>query len=414
MSQKLREYYRSYYNANFLRDFRYLFDNPKKYYDKKAAEWKYSKGHFLHEWKYSDMDNSEKKSLNFLTSQRHVGTHGLLGGQIAHYKSLDEYHEGNHLKKYCDRLFFDLDIEDDRVSMLKELMNGAYDNIEAKERILLLKDVKSDFRKLIFDEDLMKPTYDEAVKLCLYLEDLGLKPYLIFSGAKGFHVNVFFDEMRLNNFSQISKRLGAIFSKKADVKSLDYAVFDKSKAHNRLQRCQYAIHSKTELLTLPIPYAYDYDEALSIIKKNKRKPIEFDFEEWKSNEDFSYSLKHLNDEFNRINDRKKREIEIQQKARIQKMRQKFGENFKSFEQIGIEEIANAYGVYGEDKGDRIIVKCPFHHDENPSAVIFKNSNYFHCSTCNLTLNYWSFIAEMEGLTVDDKSAIVEKLNELRR
>lgn len=414
MKKRLKEYYSAYYNGHFLRDFRYLYDNPKMYFDKKTNQEKYSKGEYLHEWKYTKLDNSEKKALNFLTSRNHLGKNGLLGGQIAYYHSLDEYHEGNIMNKYCDRLFFDLDVEDSNVEAIKSDMKEAYSNLKGSARLRKIGELKSDFRDMIFNRDLVKPTFDEARKLCLYLEDLGLKPYLVFSGAKGFHVNVFFDEMKLNNFSQISKSLAKSFSKKLNLKYLDYAVFDKSRVHNRLQRCQYAVNSKTELVTLPIPYIYDYDEVLAIIKKNKRTPIEFNFQDWTSSEDFSHSLKHMNDEFNRINARKQREIEIQQKARRQQLKEKFGENYKSFENITMEDLCGAYGISGEDKGDRIIVKCPFHSDRNPSAVIFKNSNYFHCSTCNLTLNYWSFIAEMEGIASDDKSAIVEKLNELRR
>ena len=414
MKKQLKEYYSEYYNGHFLRDFRYLYDKPKEYIDRNTNEVKFKKGDYLHQWKYGKFDNSRKRALNFLTSRIHIGKNGLLGGQIAYFNSLDEYKEGNIANKYCDRLFFDLDVEDSEVEAIKSKIKEAYSNLEGSARQREIDNLKADFRDMIFNRDLIRPTYDEARKLCLYLEDLGLKPYLIFSGAKGFHVNLFFDEMKLNNFSQISKSLAKSFSEKLDLNFLDYAVFDKSRVHNRLQRCQYGLNSKTDLLTLPIPYIYDYDEALAIIGKNKRKPIEFDFQDWKSSEDFSQSLSHMNDEFSRINARRKREIEIQQKARRQKLKAKFGENYKSFEDIPMEDLCRSYGISGEDKGDRIIVKCPFHHDKNPSAVIFKNSNYFHCSTCNLTLNYWSFIAEMEGIASDDKSAIIEKLNELRR
>lgn len=414
MKKQLKEYYSEYYNGHFLRDFRYLLDKPTTYIDSRTNEAKVKKGDYLHQWKYGKFDVSRKKALAFLTSQIHQGKNGLLGGQITYFKSLDEYKEGDIANRYCDRLFFDFDIENSEVSNIKSKMKEANSNLKGSARIETLDNLKADFRDMIFQDGILKPTYDEARKLCLYMEDLGLKPYQIFSGSKGFHVNVFFDETQLSNLSQISKSLALSFSKKLDLKYLDYAVFDKSRVHNRLQRCQYAFHSNTDLVTLPIPNIYDYDEALAVIRKNKRKPIEFDFQDWKSSEDFNHSLKHMNDEFSRINARRQREIELKQKARRQKLKAKFGENYKSFENITMEELCRCYGISGEDKGDRIIVKCPFHSDRNPSAVIFKNSNYFHCSTCNLTLNYWSFIAEMEGIASDDKSAIVEKLNELRR
>ena len=414
MKQKLKEYYSEYFNGHFLRDFRYLYDNPKKYIDKKTNQEKLSKGKYLHEWSYTKFDNSSKRALNFLTSRVHIGKFGLLGGQIAYYHSLDEYHNGNISNKYCDKLFFDLDVEDEYVTQMKSEIKNTYSNFKGKLQTQKLKELKADFRDKIFDEDLIAPTFDEARKLCLYMEDLGLKPYLIFSGAKGFHVNVFFDEMKLNNLSQISKSLAKTFSKKLDLKTLDYNVFDESRVQNRLQRCQYSVNSKTDLLTLPIPYIYDYDEALAVIRKNKRKPIEFDFQQWKSSEDFSQSLKHMNEQFNLINARRQRDIEIKEKARRQKLKEKFGDNYKDFENISMEDICRSYGIDGKHQGDKIIILCPFHNDHNPSGVIFKDSGYFHCSSCNLTLNYWSFIAKMEGVSTEDKAAIVEKLNELRR
>ena len=406
--KSLRLYYSSYYNKNFLRDFRYLLDKPKAYIDRRDDKKKYSKGDYLHEWKYKSIDNSKRRALSFLTYVNHSGVNGLLGGQIGYYHSLDEYHEGNILNKYCDRLFFDFDIEDGRVEAIKDDMKEANQNLEGKERLSRLDDLKSDFRNLIFEDDLLKPTFDEAIKLCAYLEKFDLNPYLIFSGSKGFHVNVFFNEMQLKNFSQISKSLGLSYSKKLDLKYLDYNVFDKSKVHNRLQRCQYAYHSKTDLITLPIPKIYDYDEALSLIQKNRMKPISFDFDEYLSPDEFSQALSSMNDKFDVLNDRRQRELEYQQKQRRQMQIKKYGKAFKSFQDIDMRDLAKAYGIDGESKGDRMIVSCPFHNDKNPSAVVFEKR--FHCSTCNLTLNYYDFISMIEG--TNDKNEIMRKLHEL--
>ena len=172
-----------------------------------------------------------------------------------------------------------------------------------------LDELRGQFRKLIFEDDLLLPTFEESKKLCLYLEDLGLKPYLVFSGSKGQHINLFFDETRLLNLSQVSRLFAKTFSDKLDLKYLDWKVFDKKKAQRRLQRCQYAYHSRTDLLTLPIPNIYDYDEFLSIIKKNKKNPIDFDINDYISNNGFRDSLIHNDKEFSIYNDRRKRELE---------------------------------------------------------------------------------------------------------
>lgn len=408
LRKSLMQYYSNYYNHNFLRDFRYLLDKPQSYIDSRDNKKKYSKGDYLHEWKYKNADNSEKRALSFLNHITHSGFHGLLGGQIGYFKSLDDYHEGNIMNKYVDRLFFDFDVENDRVSIIKDSMKDVNDNLEGKAWLERLGELKSDFRNLIFDDDLLLPTFDEARRLCLYLQEIGLKPYLIFSGSKGFHVNVFFKEARLQNFSQISKSLGMTFSKKLNLKYLDYNVFDREKVHNRLQRCQYAYHSKTDLITLPIPEVYDYDEAIHLIKKNSMRPISFDYEEYLSSDDFSHALVIMNEKFSIINDRKQRELEYQNKQRRQMRIKKYGKPLKSFQGVNMIDLAKAYGIGGESKGDKLIVKCPFHNDNNPSAVVFEKR--FHCSACNLTLNYYDFISKIEGTS--DKKVIMKKLREL--
>lgn len=395
--KRLNDYYSNYYANHFLRDFRYIYDDKSRFNDVFNA--KKIKGRF----------NPKRKALSFLTKYNHDGEHGLLGGEITYFKTLEDYKEGDINKRYCDRLFFDFDVEDERVSNIKDSMKEAIDNLKGKERLNQLQMLKHDFQDLIFNDDLLAPTFEEASSLCQYLEGLGLKPYLIFSGSKGFHVNVFFDEMQLINLSQISKGLAVSYSKKLDLKYLDYAVFDKNRIHRRLQRCQYVRHSKTDLYTLPIPKVYDYDEALAIIEKNKRKPIIFKMSNYKAPIEFNEALTHLNDEFSRINARKQRNLEKANLERQRKYKKMYkGTNFKALSDINMIDIANAYGLEGVSKGDRLIVKCPFHDDKRPSAVVFEKR--FYCSSCGLTLNYYDFIAKMEGLT--DKKEIMKKVHEM--
>lgn len=395
--KRLKDYYSNYYANNFLRDFRYIFDDKSMFNDVLTAK------------KYNKKDNSKSRALNFLTLEKHNGKLGLLGGEITYFKSLEDYKEGDIVKRYCDRLFFDFDVEDDRVSKIKEDMKEAFETLEGKEKFNQINMLKKDFQRLIFNDDLLEPTFNEASRLCQYLEGLGLKPYLVFSGSKGFHVNVFFDEMQLMNLSQISKGLAVTYSKKLNLKFLDYAVFDKNRIHRRLQRCQYVRHSKTDLFTLPIPSVYDYDEALAIIKKNKRSPIDFDMSEYKAPIDFNEALAHMNEEFSKINARRQRDLEKANLDRQKRFKKNFrGSKFKSLADINMIDLANAYGLEGISKGDRMIVKCPFHDDKRPSAVVFEKR--FYCSSCGLTLNYYDFVAKMEGLS--DKKEIMKKVHEL--
>ena len=92
------------------------------------------------------------------------------------------------------------------------------------------------------------------------------------------------------------------------------------------------------------------------------------------------------------------------------MKKKYHGKYKNYSDIDMRDLFNHYGgeIIKED-GEKVIVRCPFHSDNNPSAVIFKNSNYFYCSSCGKTLNYYGFISEMEG--TDDKGKIMSKADE---
>lgn len=411
LKKNLREYYLSYYNGNFIRDFRYLYDGldsfDGKYRRKVCFDGKIRYNDVINANTLKKGMNPTRKALAFLTNDlKHDKGLGLLGSEIAYYKSFEDYQLGQISNRNCDRLFFDFDIKSDEVERIKKDINDLI--VEGENKTHEINSLKNEFRKLILEENLIKPTFEEAKKLCLYFEDSGLKPYLIFSGSKGFHTNLFFDESPLNNFSKISKSLGKFYSKKLGLKYLDYSVFDKHKGQRRLQRCQYVKHSKTNLYTLPIPEVYDYDDVLDIIRKNKRRPIQFDFEEYLAPDGFPSMLRKMDTDISIKVSQRNDKLEAMRKSKLKSNNLNYNGNVKSFNDIDMRELARAYGIDGKSDGEKIIVLCPFHNDHNPSGVIFKER--FHCSTCNLTLNYYDFIAKMEG--TNDKEVILKKLHEL--
>ena len=412
--KSLREYYISYYNGNFYRDIRYLYDGLEvfdgKYRKKICYDGVIRFNDVLNAKKFTSKSNSSSKSTNFLMSYKHDKGFGLLGSEIGYYKSLEDYMSGDLSKRYCDRLFFDFDIEDTRVDAIKNEINESI--VKGVDNTKLINSLKKDFQALIFEDDLLAPMFEEAKRLCLYLENMALKPYLIFSGSKGFHVNLFFEELQLVNFSKISKRLGMVYSKENNLENLDYKVFDRKRGQRRLQRCQYAKHSKTNLYTIPIPEVYDYDDALALIKKNTRKPIEFNFEEYIAPEGFTSMIKKLDNQISLDNLKKQKEKNARRQVKIQNNKKKYHNN--SFSEIDVREIARAYGVDGASDGEKIIVNCPFHNDKNPSGVVFENGYYCSSDNCSVGyLNYYGFIAKMEGLDPQNKKnkpKIMEKLH----
>ena len=368
--------------------------------DGKQIEW-HAKN--LNAFKYGEFDTSKKKALSFLTMNSRA-KYGTLAGEITYYKSLEDFKKGKLNKRFCDRLFFDFDIDDSpEVKKLKQEFKLAHEKLEGKERDEIIEILQGDFKDLLFEKDLLLEVFNESKSLCNYLAKYGLKPYLIASGSKGFHINVFFDEMNLTNLSQISQTLAMSYTKELNLKYLDFNVFDRDKAHKRLQRVQYSIHSKTDLLTRPLPLDVKYDEMLDLIQSKKRKPIDFKYDEMLSPEGFNKMLLKLDNEISFKNAQRRQELERINKAKRLQLEKRYGKNYKSFTDIDLRDIANSYGLDGKLQGEKLIVKCPFHNDSHPSGVVFKER--FHCSTCNLTLNYYDFISRLEG--TEDKDKIIE-------
>ena len=52
--------------------------------------------------------------------------------------------------------------------------------------------------------------------------------------------------------------------------------------------------------------------------------------------------------------------------------------------------------------------CPFHEDNHPSAVVFKNR--FYCSACDISLNKYDFV--MQVTSSKTKSEMLKYLKEI--
>ena len=180
-------------------------------------------------------------------------------------------------------------------------------------------------------------------------------------------------------------------------------------ATTSLQRVQYNINSKSGLYTIPIPEVYDYDDALAIISKNSRKPIDFNFDDYTAPDGFNSMLKKLDDNIAFEKLKRSKEINAINQARKIKNKKKYKGKAKSFKDIDMRDLVRAYGIDGKSSDDKISVLCPFHDDHSPSAVVWKDR--FYCSSCTSeSLNYYDFIAKIEG--TNDKDVIMKKLHEL--
>ena len=126
MKKPLKEYYSAYYNGEFFRDFRYIYDGLKLKDNRTIC--------FDGQIKYNAVMNAKKlgrntdgksRQLNFMTKADHMGHLGLLGGEISYFKTLDAYKTGDIYERYSDRQFYDIDIESDEVDGIKSDIKGA-------------------------------------------------------------------------------------------------------------------------------------------------------------------------------------------------------------------------------------------------------------------------------------------------
>lgn len=398
--QRLRRYYRAYYNDHLLRNYRFIFDQRQHFYkdgeriDYEATSLKASK--------YGEHDDSIERAPVWIQKKTRK-PYGTLAGEITYYKTLDQFKRGRIKNRYCDRLFFDFDhYKTIELEALNNEFKEANTMLTGREYRDKYVELQRQFKELIFEQDLLKDVYENATRLTNHLRQLGVKPYLIFSGSKGAHVNVFFNETRLTNLSEIQKTLARTYMKelKLNEKYFDFKVFDRERAHKRLQRVQYGTHSKTGLITRPIPLDTPYEDMLDLIASRKRKPLDFDFNDYTAPQGFNRMLMKLDKEIQfKKNERQKR-LEKENREKRQILEKRYGKNYKSFNEIDLRDIASAYGIDGKREPEKTIINCPFHNDVHPSAVIYPER--FYCSTCAISLNYYDFIARLEDTTEKDE------------
>ena len=63
-----------------------------------------------------------------------------------------------------------------------------------------------------------------------------------------------------------------------------------------------------------------------------------------------------------------------------------------------EEVLKLLGIDSSERTGRLMIHCPFHHDTDPSAGIYTDTQLFHCFACELTLDMVRFYAKAREIT----------------
>lgn len=88
----------------------------------------------------------------------------------------------------CDKLFFDFDVEDQKCKDLKHKIKDVKlnPNVTGKKRVKMVEEYQKEFRRLIFEDDLLYDSFNEVMKLKEFLFNKGINSFIVFSGSKGF------------------------------------------------------------------------------------------------------------------------------------------------------------------------------------------------------------------------------------
>lgn len=249
--------------------------------------------------------------------------------EFDHFKSKDRFvtvysfeddctdgEKWNRDKAVVDRLFIDIDCEDLRVSL------------------------------------------KETQKLVQRLDCL---PIVTFSGAKGFHVHVLFEPVRLKTATSL-KTFGAEVVKKSSVKHADNSVFERA----RLCRLPYTQNSKTGLYSIvlnPEKLAkMTLDDVIRLAKRPRVRAFDVTYADW------SERLKEFDEEITeKIEENRPAPLPRVEPKREYPINSEFNPHFR---RKRIAEYLLALRIYGRLNKDPAIVKihAKSRHAHNIEAI----------------------------------------------
>ena len=191
--------------------------------------------------------------------------------------------------------------------------------------------------------------------------------------------------------------------------TLDLNVADSLK---RVKRIPYSKHERTLLYTTPFDRDLSYDELLKMIKRNSGEPILFEKEEYIAPKSFTKDIVLLNQDIRKLEMERKKKIEELNKlsnankdhhyfSNYSVKRDSIFSDMRELCKVLLGEPSHEYKKYNS-------YKCPFHDDNNPSALVYER--VFVCKACNLKLKYFDFIKKLFNLKSDDE--VKQKMREI--
>lgn len=389
-----KQFYKNFYNNHLFRDFLFVDPTGK------------TKSPYLPNDANVDF---ERNISNFLIkySNPKSNFNGSLYSQVTYYKTIGGLRDKAESERYANMLFFDFDVGSDELHRLKNEIKNTYNDLTGKQRLNQVKNLQLEYQNLLFETDVLEKPLNDAKTLHSYLKSSNINSYAVFSGSKGIHLYVFFDECKLRNYTDISYKLAESYKSRLKLDTLDLSV--NKDAIARKSRVIYSNHATSNLFTIPIDIESDsVTEILTNAKKQSVIPFELDDYVISDDGGFVNVLKNIDAS---IND-KNSEI-MAEKEKVKSMITGTAISSADKDLIFSDMRVLLKVILGDpvrEFENYNTYCCPFHDDHSPSARVYKNN--FLCATENLHLNYFDFIRKYFDLPDDD--AVKKKMKELKK
>lgn len=412
-SKPIREFYKNYYNNKCYRDIRYIQDLQLIGYtaDKEPIRRNYTETFKVTPG--TDLNSkltNDKRFINFLMNYRTKGA-GTLASEVSYYNNFLDWNTKDKSIKYIDRLFFDLDTDNEEAKAIKNMQTEAKANLMGKERYRTIRELQKEFKELIVEKHILYNTFTEAKKLLDYLVKSGAKPYLSFSGSKGLHINIFIEPLQLNNSNRVNEAYTRQLKRELKLKTLDLNVKDIS---SRIQRVPYSKHERTGLFTVPIAPSISYEELIETISRNRPEVLDFNISNYYSSRNIRNMLIILDNDLAILDSKNKatKEAEAERNRRkifnnsFTKADVNYNEYFKDLRDLA-ELIL---GTPVKRNKEYNLYKCCFHNDNTASAICGKY--VFYCFSCGANYNWYNFIKNYYKL--ESARDVFNKAEELKQ
>ena len=403
-----KKFYSDFYKSHFLRDFLFLKANPNVEFDTDSP--------YL---PYDAKLNYNKSIQNFLIKYTNPKNkfHGALISQLTYYKTIGDLRSKDESNRFCNCLFFDFDSDADKLHDLKIEIPIAYDDLTGKSRLKRIAEIHQQYQEILFTSDILEKPFNDAKKLYDFFKSNNIKPYTVFSGSKGVHLYVFFNECKLSNLSEISYKLADSYKSALKLDTLDLNV--NKDAIARKSRVIYSKHETSNLFTTP--FDIESESITDVLEKSRKQIIEpFNLDNYViTDNNFVNTLKSIDTTVTAKNDKI-----IAEKKKLHDISNPYSRTINIAEFGDVEIGYDLSDVMFKDM--RLLLKvilgeperefkqyntykCPFHDDKRPSARVYKKN--FLCASENLHLNYFEFIRKFYDLESDDD--VKEKMADLK-